>query len=53
VIRRAYADHAADLERLVSASLTGTERKTLIRLLKQIGYEAVGTSARSKAKKSA
>ncbi len=32
--------HAADLERLASASLTMAERKTLIRLLKKIGYEA-------------
>jgi MarR family transcriptional regulator, 2-MHQ and catechol-resistance regulon repressor len=53
VIRQAYADHAADLERLVSASLTGTERKTLIRLLKQIGYEAAGASARSEVERSA
>jgi MarR family transcriptional regulator, 2-MHQ and catechol-resistance regulon repressor len=37
-----YADHAADMERLASASLTKKERDTLIRLLKQIGYEAAG-----------
>ena len=43
VITRAYADHAADMERLVSDSLTKEERKTLIRLLKKIGYEAAGT----------
>jgi MarR family 2-MHQ and catechol resistance regulon transcriptional repressor len=42
VITRAYTDHAADMERLSSASLTREERKTLIRLLKQIGYEAAG-----------
>jgi MarR family 2-MHQ and catechol resistance regulon transcriptional repressor len=37
---RMYADHAADMERLASASLTKAERDTLIRLLKKIGYEA-------------
>ena len=42
LITGAYADHAADLERLASASLTRAERKTLIRLLKKIGYEAAG-----------
>jgi MarR family transcriptional regulator, 2-MHQ and catechol-resistance regulon repressor len=41
MISRAYADHAADLERLVSASLTTKERATLIQLLKQIGYKAL------------
>jgi MarR family 2-MHQ and catechol resistance regulon transcriptional repressor len=40
LITRAYAQHAADLERLVSASLTTVERATLIRLLKKIGYQA-------------
>lgn len=40
LITRAYADHAADMERLASASLTRAERKTLISLLKKIGYEA-------------
>src|SRR5437667_1058969 len=35
VITRAYADHAADMERLASASLTKSERKTLIGLLKK------------------
>src|SRR6266481_321926 len=43
LITPAYADHAADLERLASASLTRAERETLIRLLKKIGYEAAGT----------
>ena len=43
VITRAYADHAADMERLASASLTRAERKTLIGLLKKIGYEAAGS----------
>ena len=44
LITRAYAQHAADLERLASASLTATERATLIRLLKKIGYQAAGYS---------
>jgi MarR family 2-MHQ and catechol resistance regulon transcriptional repressor len=47
VITRTYADHAADMERLVSASLSKAERKTLIRLLKKIGYEAAGASEKS------
>src|SRR3989442_4080589 len=42
VITRVYADHAADMERLASASLTRAGRKTLIPLLKKIGYEAAG-----------
>ena len=40
LITRIYADHAADMERLASVSLTRKERETLIGLLKQIGYEA-------------
>jgi MarR family 2-MHQ and catechol resistance regulon transcriptional repressor len=44
LISRVYADHAADMERLASASLTKAERQTLIRLLKKIGYEAAGSS---------
>ena len=44
LITRAYAQHAADLEQLMSASLTTTERATLIRLLKKIGYQAAGYS---------
>jgi MarR family 2-MHQ and catechol resistance regulon transcriptional repressor len=44
LITRAYADHAADMERLSSASLTRAERETLIRLLKKIGYEAARSS---------
>ena len=47
LIARAYARHAADMERLASASLTRAERKTLIRLLKKIGYEAAGASEQS------
>jgi DNA-binding MarR family transcriptional regulator len=42
LITRAYAGHAADMERLASASLTSEERKTLIHLLTKIGYEAAG-----------
>jgi MarR family transcriptional regulator, 2-MHQ and catechol-resistance regulon repressor len=49
VITRVYSDHAADLERLASVSLTKKERKTLIRLLKQIGYEAAGRTAKGEA----
>src|SRR6266513_4097303 len=40
LITRAYTRHAADLEQLMSASLTTTERAALIRLLKKIGYQA-------------
>jgi MarR family 2-MHQ and catechol resistance regulon transcriptional repressor len=40
LITRVYADHAADMERLAFSSLTTAERKTLIRLLKKIGYQA-------------
>jgi MarR family transcriptional regulator, 2-MHQ and catechol-resistance regulon repressor len=40
LITRAYKQHAADLEQLVSASLSRAERETLIRLLKKIGYGA-------------
>ena len=47
LITRAYARHAADMEQLASASLTKAERQTLIRLLKQIGYEAAETSTPS------
>ena len=42
LITRAYAKHADDLERLVSASLSAAERATIIRLLKKIGCEAAG-----------
>jgi len=42
LITRAYGGHAADMERLASASLTRAERKTLIGLLKKIGYRAAG-----------
>src|SRR6266436_202627 len=48
LITRIYAEHAADLERLASASLTRAERETLIGLLKKIGYKAAGASGQSK-----
>jgi len=44
LITRVYSEHAADMERLAFASLTKSERKTLIGLLKKIGYEAAGLS---------
>jgi MarR family 2-MHQ and catechol resistance regulon transcriptional repressor len=47
LITRAYADHAADMERLASASLSKDERKKLIQLLKKIGYEAAGALEQS------
>jgi hypothetical protein len=43
LIARAYAQHAADIERLAAESLTRTERATLIRLLKKFGYAAAAT----------
>ena len=49
LITRVYAEHAADMERLASASLTREERKTLISLLKKIGYQAASVSALSEA----
>jgi MarR family 2-MHQ and catechol resistance regulon transcriptional repressor len=48
---RAYAAHAADMERL-AAALSTSERATLIRLLKQIGYKAAA-AAKQKAKEHA
>jgi MarR family transcriptional regulator, 2-MHQ and catechol-resistance regulon repressor len=39
-----YAEHAADMENLAAASLTKAERKTLISLLKKIGYQAAAQS---------
>ena len=44
LITRIYAVHAADMEKLAAASLTKAERKTLISLLKKIGYTAAGPS---------
>jgi len=49
LIMRVYAEHAADMERLASGSLTREERKTLISLLKKIGYQAASVSAQSEA----
>lgn len=51
MIAKAYADHAADMERLASASLNRKERETLIRLLKQIGFAAAEYSTKSKVKR--
>jgi MarR family transcriptional regulator, 2-MHQ and catechol-resistance regulon repressor len=48
LIERVYADHAADMERLASASLTKAERATLMRLLKKIGYKAAAASEEKK-----
>jgi len=53
MITRAYAEHAADMESLASASLTKSERNTLIRLLKKIGYEAAATFEQSENEASA
>ena len=39
LIARAYNEHAADMEQLAS-DLSASERTTLIRLLKKIGYKA-------------
>ena len=50
LITRAYADHAADMERLALASLTRAERETLIGLLKKFGYKAAAASGQSKDK---
>ena len=50
VIAKAYVDHAADMEQLASASLNRKERKTLIRLLKQIGFAAAEASIEAKSK---
>jgi MarR family 2-MHQ and catechol resistance regulon transcriptional repressor len=48
LITHTYADHAADMEKLAAASLTRPERKTLINLLKKIGYQAAGTAGAKK-----
>jgi len=50
VMTRAYAEHAADMEQLASASLSRAERQTLIRLLKKIGYKAAGVLEPDEAK---
>jgi len=53
LIIRAYTQHAADIERLAAASLTKSERATLIRLLKKIGYEAAASLKRENGKPAA
>lgn len=45
LITRAFAEHAADMERL-AGDLSRAERATLIRLLKKIGYKAVAEPKR-------
>ena len=40
LITRIYGEHAGDMEKLAAESLTKAERKTLIGLLKKIGYKA-------------
>ena len=40
LITRIYGQHAGDMEKLAAVSLTKAERKTLISLLKKIGYKA-------------
>ena len=47
LINHVYGVHAGDMERLASASLTKSERKTLIGLLKKIGYKALEERAKS------
>jgi len=49
LITRIYGEHASDMERLTAASLTKAERKTLIGLLKKIGYQAAALSEKDAA----
>jgi MarR family 2-MHQ and catechol resistance regulon transcriptional repressor len=44
LITRIYGEHAGDMEKLAAASLTKAERRTLISLLKKIGYQAAAQS---------
>jgi MarR family 2-MHQ and catechol resistance regulon transcriptional repressor len=53
LITRIYTNHAADMERLASTSLTKKERATLISLLKKIGYEAAGSFDSTEKKRTA
>jgi MarR family 2-MHQ and catechol resistance regulon transcriptional repressor len=46
LITRAYAEHAADMERL-AAALSASERATLIRLLKKIGFKAAAAKQKA------
>jgi len=48
LITSIYGEHARDMERLAAASLTKAERKTLISLLKKIGYKAAAFRAQPK-----
>jgi MarR family 2-MHQ and catechol resistance regulon transcriptional repressor len=50
LITRVYTDHAVDMEQLVAASLSKKERETLIKLCKQIGFEAdrLGTNRKER-----
>jgi MarR family 2-MHQ and catechol resistance regulon transcriptional repressor len=50
LIKKAFADHAADMERL-SSVLETDERATMIRLLKKIGLEAAQMLERDKEKR--
>ena len=52
LIETAYAEHATDMEKLASESLSTAERKTLIRLLKKIGYKAAGKLEQSESERS-
>lgn len=47
LIKRAFADHAAKMERATSA-LNESERKTVLRLLKKLGYGAAELTARER-----
>src|SRR4026209_62022 len=47
LIARVYSENAADMERLAS-ELSASERKTLISLLKKIGYKAAAESVAAK-----
>jgi MarR family 2-MHQ and catechol resistance regulon transcriptional repressor len=46
LITRAFQEHANDMERLAS-DLSTSERATLIKLLKKIGYKAIAESKRT------
>ena len=47
LIARVYSEHAADMEHLAT-ELSASERKTLISLLKKIGYKAAAESVAAK-----
>lgn len=50
LITRIYGQHADDIEKLAAASLTKAERKTLISLLKKIGYKAAAQNEQDTAR---